>query len=132
MSAIFEPPYADTLPPTVKGLPGNGAAFLLLRHFKSRARGRSVLKTGGVYVTVDYPTEDEIDAADEAYIGGHVYVVDDETAAALEAAGYTLGEAVPDEGAGGGDPGGGGGGGSGDAVLQAIVGLGFPITEPSS
>lgn len=90
MSAVFEPPYADTLPPTVKGLPGNGVAYRLLRHYKSRARGRSVLKLDGVYVTLDYPSEDQIDAASEAYIGGHVYVVSDEVAAALVAAGYTV------------------------------------------
>lgn len=90
MSPIFQPPYADTLPPTVKGLPGNGAAFMLLRHFKSRARGRSVLKVDGVYVTVDDPSQDQIDAATEAYIGGHVYTVTQSVADALTAAGYTV------------------------------------------
>lgn len=91
MSPTFHPPTADTLPPTVKGLPGNGAAYLLLRHFKSRARGRTVLKTAGVYATVDNPTQEQLDAATEVYLGGHVYTVSDAVATALAAAGYTVG-----------------------------------------
>lgn len=86
----FQPPSADTLPATVAGIPGNGAAYLLLRHFKSRARGQSVLRIGGVYGTYEHPTQDEIEAASEVYLGGHTYEVSDAVGSALTAAGYTV------------------------------------------
>lgn len=90
MSPIFQPPTADTLPPTVPGIPGNDpVAYRLLRHFKNRAHGQTVLKTAGVYRTVEHPSQDELDAASEVYLGGHIYTVSATTAAALEAAGYT-------------------------------------------
>ena len=50
--------------------------------------GRSVLKIDGVYVTIDTPTQAQIDSATEYYAGGHVYTVDAATAEALTAAGY--------------------------------------------
>lgn len=60
------------------------------RHYKNRARGVTVLKIGGVYVDKSYPDANEIAAAEEVYLGGHVYPVSDEIAAALTAAGYTV------------------------------------------
>jgi hypothetical protein len=66
--------------------------------FWSRIRrgyvGSSVLKAGdGSYQTVSYPTQDQIAASAAVYLGGHIYEVSDEEAAALVAAGYTV-EAV--------------------------------------
>jgi len=55
-----------------------------------RARGRSVLKSGGVYRTVDTPDTNQVAAATEYYAGGHVYEVSTAVAAALTAAGYTV------------------------------------------
>ena len=83
--AVFIPPVADLTPPVVaERHPGN----MLFRHYKSRACGKSVLRTGGVYRTVINPSQDQIAAASEVYLGGHVYEVDVATAAALTAAGY--------------------------------------------
>ena len=50
-------------------------------------RGITILNTAGVYTAVRFPTQDEIAAATTAYMGGHEYVVDDATKAALIAAG---------------------------------------------
>lgn len=49
----------------------------------------------GTYTIVDTPTGDQIDAAAMAYIGGHIYEVDDTEAAALVAAGFTVDADVP-------------------------------------
>lgn len=53
-------------------------------------KGITVLKDGGVYTQVRYPSAEEVDAADIAYIGGYSYEVDATEKAALEAAGYTV------------------------------------------
>ena len=50
--------------------------------------GITVLKTAGAYTQVQAPTQDDINAADIAYLGGHSYAVDSTEAAALTAAGY--------------------------------------------
>lgn len=57
------------------------------------ARGITVLNSGGTYTAVRFPTQDEIAAATAAYMGGHEYVVDDATKAALIAAGVGVTEA---------------------------------------
>ena len=62
----------------------------LFRHGSPHARGRSVLRIGGVYQTIDTPTNVQVDSATEVYLGGHVYVVDQTTADRLTAAGYTV------------------------------------------
>ncbi|MEU3522327.1 hypothetical protein AB0E62_00365 [Streptomyces sp. NPDC038707] len=52
------------------------------------ARGITILEgPPGVYRAVRFPTQDEIAAASTTYMGGHEYVVDDATRAALIAAG---------------------------------------------
>jgi hypothetical protein len=86
---VFSPPTADTVPPFLPTT--KGPARRLMRHYKARARGRSVLKTAGVYATVDTPSQTQIDAATEYYAGGHVYTVIQAVADALAAAGYTTG-----------------------------------------
>lgn len=53
-------------------------------------KGITVLKDGGVYTQVRYPSAEEVAAADIAYIGGYSYEVDATEKAALEAAGYTV------------------------------------------
>lgn len=80
-------------PPTVT----DGARFradadattkALFGHFAGHLRGVAVLKNGDAYVEHEFPYSDDITSADVAYLGGHVYVVDDTEAAALSAAGY--------------------------------------------
>ena len=76
---------------TPTGLATDRLANRLLAHYKPRARGVSVLRIDGVYQSVQYPTQDQCDAASEVYLGGHVYSVSEAVAAALEAAGFTTG-----------------------------------------
>lgn len=57
-----------------------------LFHRVKLTRGVSVFNNSGVYTTARWPTQDEIAAATFAYLGGHEYVVDDATKAALIAA----------------------------------------------
>lgn len=63
-------------------------------------RGVTLLKEGGIYRQVEHPSSEEMAAAEAAYIGGHVYVVSIEEAAALSTAGY--GDWVRDYGYGSG------------------------------
>lgn len=90
--ATFSPPIVDDSGPVsfdANELATNPLGFRLFRHYKARARGRTVLKSvGGVYSTVDTPSQDQIDAAAVCYLGGHVYSVSSAEAAALTAAGY--------------------------------------------
>lgn len=89
----FEPPIAYDLPPTLPG--ARGVINSHARWKKGQRRGRSVLKTAGVYKTVDSPTVDETKAADIYYAGGHIYEVSDAERLALEAAEYTVTLGIP-------------------------------------
>ena len=51
-------------------------------------RGKSLLKSAGIYSQKFNVTEAEIAAADIVYLGGREYTVTDEEGAALTAAGY--------------------------------------------
>lgn len=53
-------------------------------------KGITVLKTAGVYTQIRFPSHEEVEAADVAYIGGYSYEVDSAEKAALEAAGFTV------------------------------------------
>lgn len=79
-------PYTFT-PPTVDEGPA-GTDWLFMR-YKLR-RGISVLKTNGLYVQARYPSQDDVEAADVAYIGGYLYFVDPTEAQALVNAGYPV------------------------------------------
>lgn len=86
---LFEPPVAYDVPrvlPDTRRVP-----FLLMRHYSELPRGRTVLKIGGTYETVDNPEQDLLDSATEVYLGGHVYIVTDAVADALTVAGYGSG-----------------------------------------
>lgn len=52
------------------------------------AHSYALLKNDGFYREVVNPTNEEIAAADIAYLGGHIYQVTSDEAAALNAAGY--------------------------------------------
>lgn len=81
-SKVFRPPTVrrpmDTTDP-------------LFRRLKINV-GLSVLKTAGFYTTVESPSPEDIAAADIAYLGGRVYPISPDEAAALTAAGYTVEE----------------------------------------
>lgn len=72
-----------------------GVARAHMRHYSPLLRGHSVLKENGVYVTVDTPDQIRCNAAQEVYLGGHIYVVSQAVADALTAAGYTV-QTLPD------------------------------------
>lgn len=108
----FQPPTADHVPAVSRARDADPRANALMRFYKNRARGLSVLKIGGVYQTIETPTQDQCDAATEVYLGGHVYTVSTDTATALEAAGYDV-AGFPTTG--------------GD--LRAVFGLGFPLVS---
>lgn len=54
------------------------------------AKGVSVLKINGVYITIEFPTDIMVNQATEVYYGGHSYRVSAAVAAALVAAGYQV------------------------------------------
>lgn len=68
-----------------------GPQYLLMRHYSNLPRGRSVIKIGGLYRTLDNPDQDLLDAATEVYLGGHIYTITQTVADALTAAGYGTG-----------------------------------------
>ena len=75
---LFRPPTVDEGP----AAPGSA----LMRFFRI-TQGITILDNGGTYTAVRYPTIDETTAATNTYMGGHEYVVDDATKAALIAGG---------------------------------------------
>jgi len=85
----FTPPVAYDIPPILPDT--RGPALWLFRHYGGRPRGRSVLKqANGTWVTVDQPTQAQINAALVYYQGGRVYTITQAEAEALYAAGYTV------------------------------------------
>lgn len=75
-----------TTPTISEGPAGEGRLFSRFR----LVRGITVLKNDGVYTEVRYPSSEEVQAADIAYIGGYRYEVSALEKADLEAAGYTV------------------------------------------
>ena len=51
-------------------------------------RGQSLLVTGTTVVMTQTPSQDDLAAASYYFLGGHEYVISDEQAAVLTAAGY--------------------------------------------
>lgn len=85
----FTPPFVLDNSPLLPNT--RGPAFFLFRHYKNRARGRTVIKKNGVYSTVDAAAvPDQLATADIVYLGGHIYEVTESEAADLVAAGYTV------------------------------------------
>jgi hypothetical protein len=78
--------YRFTTPTISEGPAGEGQLFSRYR----LVRGITVLKIDGVYYNMRYPSSEEVDAAEEAYIGGYSYEVTAAQKAALEAAGYDV------------------------------------------
>lgn len=91
----FQPPVNADVPSTYVArdtyAPVPRVATRLFRYYKRRAVGSSVLKHhDGTYEVLSYPTGSQIAAAAAYYEGGHIHPVDDEEAAALRAAGFTV------------------------------------------
>jgi hypothetical protein len=78
--------YRFTTPTISEGPAGEGQLFSRYR----LVRGITVLKIDGEYYEMRYPSSEEVDAAQEAYIGGYSYEVSAAEKDALEAAGYTV------------------------------------------
>jgi hypothetical protein len=90
--ATFSPPLAYDVPrvlPETRGVP-----YRLMRHFSNLPRGRSVVRVGSTYQTVDNPAEPLGTEGVDFFLGGHVYVVTDTVGLALVAAGYTVTDIV--------------------------------------
>jgi hypothetical protein len=79
---VADTPWVNTETPRL--------ARRLFRHYGPLDRGRSVIKVGGSYRTVDSPDQLTLAAATEVYLGGHEYIVSEEVGNALLAAGYSL------------------------------------------
>lgn len=86
MAYLFSPPSVTD------GAPYRADADIVTRklwgHMARHNTGNSLLKNNGVYLEQQYVYHDDIVAADIFYQGGHIYVVDDDEAADLIAAGY--------------------------------------------
>ena len=78
--------YKFTTPTVSEGPAGEGRLFSRYR----LVRGVTVLKINGEYFELRYPSSEEIDEAEAAYIGGYSYEVSAGEKASLEAAGYTV------------------------------------------
>lgn len=90
MARTFQPPTTADVPRVPVGAGGPGSR--LFQRYSPLVRGRSILKNqDGTFTLLDTPSEDQIAASLAVYLGGHVYEVSDEEAAALEAAGFELG-----------------------------------------
>lgn len=51
-------------------------------------RGLSILRFGTSYQQIDNPSTDQMESADALFVGGRTYLIDEEEAALLRAAGY--------------------------------------------
>lgn len=82
----FEPPTVFDNPAVLWSTPGYKRA--LFKFYGPYERGRSVVRIGGVYQTLDYPDQDLLALASEVYLGGHIYPLTDAQVTDLTAAGY--------------------------------------------
>jgi hypothetical protein len=78
--------YRFTTPTISEGPAGEGRLFSRYRLTK----GISILKIDGEYYQVQYPSSEEVEAAEIAYIGGYSYEVEEGEKIQLEEAGYTV------------------------------------------
>lgn len=84
----FSPPSVNDLPSILPDT--SGVQYQSWRYYGGNPRARTVLRIGGVYQTVESPSQLLVDAATEVYMGGHIYTVSAATAADLVAAGYVV------------------------------------------
>lgn len=84
----FTPPIAYDVPSIVSRSWRTQKS--LFKYYGAYPRGRSVVKVGGHYVTMDYPLQDLLVGVEgrDYFLGGHVYVVTKSVSQALIADGY--------------------------------------------
>ena len=101
MGTLLSPQTDDVSAALPGSDPATRRAYLLLRYCPPGPRGRHVVKTDGVYATLDVLTSADIDGADviawpdgthgpAVFLGGHATPVTDSEGAALTAAGYEV------------------------------------------
>lgn len=78
--------YVFYTPTVSEGPLARGPLFSRFRLVKAI----TVLKVDGEYYELRYPSHEEVEEADIAYLGGGRYEVDATEKASLEAAGYTV------------------------------------------
>lgn len=90
MPTIFLPPTRNDMPAILPET--HGVQRRLFRYYGGNPRGLSVVFASGHYVTVDNPSADQLVGTEGIhwFLGGHVYLVDDDIAILLTADGYTL------------------------------------------
>jgi len=76
--------------PTVAEGPSGGHRLF---DFYTIDRGITIVKSGGTYRQLRYPSQDELDTCTEVYMGGTESIVDDATKAALIAGNVGVTEA---------------------------------------
>ena len=88
----FTPPATERLPVDYFGdndkyFPSDALLRRLMRHYQGNLRAPNVYKlTDGSYTTAQPADEDSISTV---YLGSHTYVISEDAAAALVAAGYS-------------------------------------------
>lgn len=87
---ISPPPKWTFTPPTIELSPPDPRGERLWLYYRITL-GVSVLKYGSTYKAVQYPSQDDIAAADFCYLGGHVYDITADEALLLAAAGFNDG-----------------------------------------
>lgn len=88
---VFSPPTVNDLPAILPDT--TGLHRRLFRHYGGRPRGRTVIRSGATFVTVDTPYAEDLDGLVESvdyFLGGHIYLIDSSTADDLIAAGYDV------------------------------------------
>ena len=80
MAYLFIPPVVDEGP--------MGGNWLFARY--TRKQGVTVLKIDGEYYEDRFPIQDDIDIAENFYMGGHEYYVTEQEKNDLEDAGYEV------------------------------------------
>lgn len=89
MPSIFSPPSSNRNPTVLPET--RGPARRLFRHYDPRPAGLSVVGPYPTYTTVETPDQLLLTGLREGvdyFLGGHLYVVSDAVAAALQASGY--------------------------------------------
>jgi hypothetical protein len=86
VAQVFQPPVAYDLPRVTADT--TGVPYLLMRHYSPLPRGRSVVKTAGVWALSDLPDSTGLVEGTDLFLGGHVYTVSDAVATALTTDGF--------------------------------------------
>jgi hypothetical protein len=81
--------YTFTTPYVLEGPSGGHRLF----YFAKLRKGITIVKSGGTYLQIRYPVDEDLADYQEVYRGGYQHTVDDATKAALIAGGVGVTEA---------------------------------------